>query len=1154
MKLLTTILIALTLFVTFPTQALEELQCGTKIGENGVQIEPKNSTLCEKDLTKSIFAIGLGQITQDEEYKYFFTPDPDVPRSVQIMAFTGDVGDKLMVMFRALAQLIIMVGAFGLVVNGIRASMSLSAGNGLNGDAKKKWIIIKQLGAIGLLAPIHSGLSFATLIVIKAGFIGAMLGNYFQSTLLSQELVKTTQAEVDPIIQWNEAEVMANETTRTQSIITRTIQQVLNQNFTTASYFNEDYQDGDSGMDFDDYDEKIRECMTPYIKQTIDPKTSNPNGYLFQNPDKEYCFEEFSEGTTGDIWDSAAGLVVGHVNDSKSYGNPHVIASIKYNNPNYAQMFHGQDGVVNNVSQVLTGEHDVEGTVKDLIDKYQTNTYFKSFKDSLYSSMYELVDANEKDFAKAEAAFISKVILMADDFGENIYNDISDMSRIENKNEHFKSNAIFAKSLGILNSLFGLNENGDGDQYRLDGKQEHKFGILHLMDEAKLAADFIEQAHCSKRFFQLIKSQKTQIGMTNLSIDPTNEDLVETVMFKQIPAKNFECIKVTGTEYNDSNSTEDYEFKYNINSSDIDVLTMFDLDEETDREFLGINDTYTTFESKSFSSKEAKKEHRFKLHAKLEKHYLDSVREANKHKLALKAYYFYVKRAVITALGKALKDNTDTEILVESRQLGFASSGSLLLKMSLSGGDASKMSNQIMSSVDITSFGDNDTLVNAQAIYSKENDNKESDKQASQFEVAQLTKFLDNGFYRSGQGSYSKSSTMESDIEQSERSVNFVQRWFDQLLFSSFDYLKQSNGFDVNLTLEEGLAACKNGTGKCIGDVSAIAGFMQSGNALIERAIQFYILQAVLNMANNAVNAGDDSGAESSFKSLGKFVGGALGILKIVLGFILQAITVFINTISIVFPFMLAVGFWLSYILPSVPFIAFSIAYLSWIILILTTIIVIQIQIARALVIDGEANNVLTFKFFWEILAAIILKPMLLVFSITIVYAMYEIVLFFLNSVFGFYTSATRTEGLIVGIFTDFIYKIVYLAIGAFSVMWLSMQIPTIVEEILEKLGLRGSNDTQSINNMGVMTAIESYATKMASDKVAGGMQKAVGKSHEYSNDLFTNLRKQEEEKLEASGANTNKPVENEEDEKTKSIGDKIKSNMRAKIDKNFKN
>jgi hypothetical protein len=119
--------------------------------------------------------------------------------------------------------------------------------------------------------------------------------------------------------------------------------------------------------------------------------------------------------------------------------------------------------------------------------------------------------------------------------------------------------------------------------------------------------------------------------------------------------------------------------------------------------------------------------------------------------------------------------------------------------------------------------------------------------------------------------------------------------------------------------------------------------------------------------------------------------------------------------------------------------------------------------------------------------------------------------------------------------------------------MWLSMQIPTIVEEILEKLGLRGSNDTQSINNMGVMTAIESYATKMASDKVAGGMQKAVGKSHEYSNDLFTNLRKQEEEKLEASGANTDKPVEKEEDEKPKSIGDKIKANMRAKIDKNFK-
>lgn len=1107
-KWLNCIIVFVFVFMFTPNiQALESVPCGVDYSQNDTMIKADNAELCEKDIMKSVINLVFGTLTTNDDLRYLFTDNPDIPRNVEVLAKTGDVADKIYLLLSSLSILGFAAVGTAAVVLICQRIFSMANGNAeMNNKPKDMTIFIKQLAACILFAPAY-GVNIITLLVIAAQFQGASIATYFYSSLLSNHLVNSTQVEVPMDILFNQAEIDAIETVKTGLGITRTTQQLLNQNFVINSYFNEDFQDGDTGVSFDDYEEKIRECMTPYIRRSVNQKTGHHDGFFIENPDKSYCLEEFSEGTIGAAWDATTGNLVSHRNDPKTYGNPHLVMSVKYNTPDFAQMFHNQDGMVNNISQVMTGEDDVEGTAEDLVDKYKTNSFFRPFKEANYSLIYDLLDTSEKDFPEAETQFMNKIALQADVLAERIYNDISDASDIQNQNEIFKANAIYAKTLSIYNSLNGLNSLGDDDTYRLDGTEDHKYGYLYLLDEGKKAADYLEQAHCAKQYSVLTQSLKTQIGLTNLSIDPTNDDLVETVLLDQIPSRSFECLKITGTEYNDTKSSRDYEFKYNIDNSSIDPLSIFDLGRDTSREIFGFNDIYTTFEAKSFNSNEDKRRFMNELHSKTEQHYIDSKREADKYKLVLKAYYFYVKRATMIALGKALKGNTDVEGVVELRQLGFGGAGAFMIKMSMSGGNSSKMVNEILAAYNIQNYINDVTYVVDEAFLSKTAVNKETDLEQSQYEANQLTPFIANGYFSTGQLHSAQSAQIATQTEQDERTSSYIQRSIEAVLFSSFDYVKQANGFDVNRTMGEGLEACKNGTGACKGDVSALAGFVQTGHALNERAIQFYMLQAVLNTLNNIVND-DGDGLMATFKKLG---GGVFAIVKVVVGAVLQFITGIVNAIAPLFPVMLAVGIFTAYVLPSFPFFIYSIMCISWVLLGITTCIVIQIQLAKAIMTtESQANEILSFKFFWETFSAILLKPTFMVFSITIVTALAEISLFYVNSVYGYFMAATNAEGIITSIFVDMMSLIIYLLLSGLLIMWAYKQMPTIVDQTLEQIGIR-SNDSQTIINSGMIAAAETYVGGAVAKNISSAAQKGVSAVDKKSLSYMEKIREKEE-------------------------------------------
>lgn len=1111
MNIIKVLFLFLSLSFILPAYAdTAEVQCGVTY-ENGVTIKEKDYDLCERDLAQTLLVLTFGKTILNDELDGFFTSS-NLSTNIKTLGQTGNTASKIQVVNNAWAEIALMIASVGLFYQIIAGLLSImQSGSSLNPTPINKNSIIKKLICYILITPVY-GLNFAALLVIKAAFIGAMFGNYMFSTILSQELIKSSKVDIDPDISWNESDLMSNEIVKIPLIIERTKQQLLNQNFHTTSFFNEDYEDGDSGTDFDNYDEKIRECMSPYIKQTYTSNSSIADGYLIHSPQKDYCLEEFSEGKIGGIWDAVTGKMLSYRNDVNSYGNPHTIAKINYTVPDYNQMFHLQNGAMTNVSQVITGEDDVEGTVEDLIKKYKTQTNLKSFIEKNSASIYELIDAEQENYSVAEEIFKNKIRLQAEDFSNTIFNDISNNTRIEDKDEIFKANAIFAKSVGIYNALLGLNESsGDGDQYRLDGNTDNKFAILYLIDEARKASNHLENAHCAKSFFKLIQSQKTVIGMNNLSIDPSNEDLAEIVLFEQIPVKSFECIKVTGTEYNDPDSTEDYEFKYNIDNADIATSSLLELGKATERELFGFNDEYVTFTTKNINSEKNDKI-RIDLEKKLDTYYLSSIREANKHKMAIKAYFYFVKRASISALGNAFKENTDTDLLIELRQLGFASAGAFLLKMSLSGGSAMQRANRVMSSVSYNSFGDSSTFVNQDALYSIYEEDKSENKLQSEGEISQLGDLISNGFFIAGQGSYTKSSITKTESEMAESNETYVRIFLDKLLFSSFDMLKQSNGFDVSKSIEHGLQSCKNGTGSCKGEMSAIAGFMGSGNALIEKAVFFYILQAILNIANNAVN-GDGSETDNIAKTMAKFAGGPIAIVKIILGVVLKALTIFINTISVVFPIMLIVGFWCSFVLPTIPFVAFSMTFISWLILVITTVFVIQVQLVRAIFVDQDTNNALSFKFFWDLFGTIMLKPALMVISITIVFCLWDLIIFYMNSVFGYFSIFTRQEGNLLGIFFEFAFTILYLVIVSSLLVWGSLQIPTIVENILKEIGLNPSGDSQALTSTGVIAAMQTYSAKMLGDTAGNAASGAVNKLNTGSTDILESIRKKELER-----------------------------------------
>jgi hypothetical protein len=1109
--------------------------CGmSQTGDSGSgdsEVEKESTEICENDISFNALYILFHKIFETEQVAEVFDGMFEVSDGTKNFAYATGIGDSIMALFQSLTVIIITVGTILIsysVINIVYKTQTSGEFMG-NGQAKVFPVIFNNMLIILLITPIGPILIVQLLMLVVA-VLAIMLGNYFWSSFLHATQVKSTEASLSSEITISQSEGIAAELIGTAACMERTNQYILNNQYLKST----EYTDGKLTvgsflkLDLNESFEKVEQCLQYYVVPVIN-EDALVSGYNFKRPNIFYC-----DGTTGvEAIQNAAVIGVGgyqmltnYMYQEVDYGQEHKCGSITYTQPRIADMNVEENNEV--LSNAYLGNY-VRNMLDEVKDKVNAKTAFNNFAGQARGKINTLVEQTITADSK-KALYDSYDTMIANNYSD--YVNLIKVDKEYHSNPKLAGKYMYLKATGVLNQLLGAKyangTSGFGDVANAirnqtilrddtfkhkginvlinDGKvtevEEAKYGVETLVNQSKLIYDYLEQAHCAENWLNLKSSLKTALTLNEgFKNDTSSEDVIMKLENKP----SFECIKITKkggdykVDYNVEGVSDSQKYRaFEVNSGDVEYSGI------SEDELLAIQDNFTN-----------------EVH-------LEKIKKAMAEKLLLEGYIYYVKMAVSKALTSELKLIQDDGLLIKMRQEGWATSGSMMLQITMDQGNATifktglQKSGMAMSDVYPEEEGSNFSNEEALMIEGKtEETQNEEENNFSVLRNMDLEEFLYSG--KSIMDFSSRSSYEQTKENNKSAVVDGFLATIEEQLFSPIIYIKKASGIQQGTTLMSGLEQCRTENKVCVSqDTHPLNALMMFGQDLMANAIIILIIDLVVQTVTLAVDMalGDDqdSGTKDKKKKNGVFkeilsglktmltmpFKGILGALKAI-SFVLKAIR------PVVYTFLFA-GIFLGFILPTVPYISFAIVFLGWIITIFQMMVVAPIYVLLA-AMDGNSKGQISFNKFWELAGGILLKPALVTIAIIFGWTLSSISLYYVNATIFSLFSATKPDSLLLGVIYTALTYVVYIALVYIVIHHSFKVINKLPDDILSLLNVRGSGDSQFIDNLGVEKFLQA---KIMSDTIQGVHGNLGNKVEGKQNQLDRTREKEKDDKLQA--------------------------------------
>lgn len=1052
---------------------------------SGDLVAPKSFSICKEDIAYNILYMSFSKVFNTFDIlKAFVFEDAG---SLDLSGYANDMGGAILAVILGVTQIVFIIGGITIGLVTIKVIYkSMTSGDFLGKGVHKVWLVLRTLGVIFLIFPIDSTVSLAQLIVIMFALLSIMGGNFFYGLFLSVQQQQALVAEENFTENYEKSLGQAEAMVQMSLCQTRTIKAIRTKNFS-------DYDDGIfESLDFKDQLQRISNCIAPETYFTYPSENIGGTGSKYGNVEAiKFTKKEVCEGIGGT---SALSEY-----DPKYHGYPFSCGTITFSHPD-----------IGKEANSAPGQEDANGTINFFsITRTSIDTYiekgFAAFKTPEKLSTIEGLAAKIKtgqqfDWKELDALIQSSYTELAD-AGTELY------TNVKKETDHNTAvKTLFVANSILLNNLLGAKSVGGesvptgtdvakalilpGGVANLAASEIAKLmqdkyaaqssDIITLLSKYSVnASSRLDESHCLNNFINLFEATKSSYESLVKNTETNFEDFI-----KQGGVYFGECLWL--------DTASDLNIRYNTTNS-------------TKIEGADLKLTFGSAEANNLVFNYNDKANRQALNKIRDKNYPTLLLQAQADKMTLAGYFYVARGTIKKAMLEVLDKNTDKELPKKMRKMGFASFGGFILQMSADQTNANRYMKQINSGVKWSSHSEN----GGNGYYINEDVFGNADENKAAIENLKFTKLILGNYFLAGANTNTivtgAATGGDSTVEDEDSmSIKAIFNWLEESLTSPLVYLKKMGGTDLNLPLREGVAKCFKESNCYPGEIHPVNALSYMGVDLIDTSVNFFLLHATLAILSTALNAMEsDGGTAKKGNVVSKFANAlfdkipVVKIIKTTVNFA-YGIT---KALAPIFSALFLMGIFFGYMLPIMPYAAYLIMLLGWLIFIFQLLFTVPIWLIMIAIPAPNGQPRGNVGLLWQYTLLLLLKPSLMVIGLIIAWFFSIVSVFFINmTLFGALGPVFEaTNGEYIMKFIDIImFYFIYLVVVFVALKHSFSIISSFPDSAAKALELRGYDDSRTISSVGAEQLLGLMIVNRVKDSISSAFKTALS---EYQND-----------------------------------------------------
>lgn len=1072
------------------TYAADDLNLGCGVisdtsSVNGMNVDPNSFAICENDISFKMFYVIFGDLFENKLLNEVLETLVPVSQSTKDLKQIAGVSSTIASIYQAFTFLFMILYVPFLIYQTFYVIYKTQATGEFLGDKKKSIQVMAQiLISVMLFVPVGNIVLFQFFIFLLS-ILSIKIANFFLGVFLHEVGIKTSRINVDENVLMQNATDFSKSLTSQELCKSTTSKLMLNNRLISGSQWVRESPSinplsyFDNNNNIEEFNTLAQECLQYYsvLDTDVDFNALSKINYL--------------RGTDNNCDERNTATFIEYF--PEDFGYPHSCGTVDYSWPRideYKTEDSGNNDAINNYYE------EVRKTA--FVNSWNSTEFIKTFESVYGVSINEIV--NNKSYTPQEKEKALKNIY--DKYAKELLTKLNSEQVLkyeaitETNEQKTKSRILYMSHIAVANYLLGATSkiplNFFKKNYYTKGNELYT-GLDSIRNYAKDANNDLERYNCMINWKDNRDTKITYIQYSKLNND---QSLKDDFIDKSKNKMDFTCFKYM--QNNDDKESKKLEFLF-------DSKTHID-------DFMGEIKNKDNFEIEDDQNKLNalnKKNH--------DEHALEFIKKAEKEMLLIAGYNYAVKKAVISHLSDELKKTTDNELLVSTRQAGWAAFPSMLLTISGGMVNALQYTKSIESTASASSvyqgIGNGNYSFFAENAFAKVDEDivKSSTDTNNSIQKNALLKALKLELIFGGASSHNlnnTSSTSSADIESDLLSMErFKQFLMDQIL-SPMKYIKMGGGLNSNLSLSEGLKECSE-SGVCLAsDTHPLNALMLFGHALIAKVLEILIFKLIID---TLVGASDyfDENIEGLFGGLGKDTGKLVGALvKVGKGlfnlaiYALKGFAVILDMLSLAFYTLLGIGIFCAYFLPLIPYMLSLLLIINWYFIIFVISLISLLWLAKLSRLSENGTTDIGFRNIWSVVGKVLISPPLLTISLIFAWSLANITVYFVNmTIYSIFTMVIDHSGFISSMIGYIITYIVYIIMIFIAVQHAFQMITKFQSEITDLLGIKNIGQANESLDMERYLGA-AMATKAISNfidpnklKIMGEKSKGAGKS-----------------------------------------------------------
>lgn len=1031
--------------------------CGAESGSSNI-VSENSFAICSKDISYNILYMVFDQSFLEYSFFNVFVDSSVVKASysdssaniatpdLANKAYAANIGASVMAMLTGFTQLVLIIAAvlhgYSTLVILWRAMMS---GEFLQGMSKV-WVVGRALLSIALITPLGS-LNLVQICILTLAMIAIMFANFFTGVFLNKIQTDSMNAEAATPESMFESAVGESTSLVSASLCQiRTTQALRAARFSDASDLNGYF----SEATVDDQFKRLGNCIAPETKLSLTSDNATTLSASFSNA------QSCKDGSNFDATKDGYGYQCGGL----SFSYPDITITTSEGTSLNSNGNVAGSGILG----FKIGGSTVAEKASELSNEIAGSVNIGNAVNGYYQTALSAVkNGSTYDYTAADSALTTVIQQkLSPVFDELLANNYDYETAVQVLGALYSS--IYAKLMGSyspqgvrtgsgwVSSTFGST--------KFDSIRENDF-IWDIEKYSSKAAESLVISHCLRNMSNNYRGLQNQIESLSGA-----QGMKYTSFYKEkSPTYIGECSWITASEGDGVGYNNKFE-------GDTEGLTAYSGDSNI---LLTIGSGQSILDTMGKNGTAADSGTITTQVNQLSQQY---VQQAQAYKLGLATYFYSVRKGIQDSFAAIIKDKKVDDTQLKMRQQGWASLGGYIMAISANQTNVKRMLQTTTNSATWSGFGAGDDLfVNKDGFVPASRDTNTLPEEFK-FNIMFFKDFFASGSNTaSTSSSSSESSTGVSTSKDEVGAFDKVMRWFENKLTYPMKYLKQAGGMPLDQPLRIGVQKCFE-EGNCFnGTMHPVNAVIYVGQDLIELSVTLLITKAITSII---VWLSDSSG-EGTVSKAGLF-SKLVPVISTIINLIVMAAKFVDAALTALMPFillLLALGVFLCYIVPLMPYMAFLILFLGWIVLIITMMFSMPIWALMMSLPGPTGESRANMGMLWSYLGQILVRPSLMVIGTVIGWYFSVVSLYFINlTLFGVLAPVSENSGLIMSFINVIMFYVAYMVIVFVALKHSFSIISTFPDKVSEVMDIKGNGDERMVESLRTDQLVQAIVAK----------------------------------------------------------------------------